>query len=234
MSARDRVPEPPRNPAGRPPDPGVEIPNTGRPRHMKARPGPVPDQWATYRLVSVAARLNERRLNRRLAGLGLTTGSLDALDTAAELEPTTVTDLAAILCVSRQSLGKVVRRLQNLGLLTRERGIDGRSADICLTGKGRDVLSAAESLVQEGSETEAEAEALFRHQLEQHILHLRNTEPSRGVRHGPRQRRSATSSSSNNMQDPSHALHTEKGVDTWLLRTALPDQKQPSKKQPRQ
>ncbi|QSZ51301.1 MarR family transcriptional regulator [Arthrobacter sp. D5-1] len=182
---------------------------------MKARPGPFPDQWATYRLVSVAARLNERRLNRRLARLGLTTGSLDALETAAELEPTTAADLAAILCVSRQSLGKVVRRLQSLGLLIKEPARDGRSADIRLTGKGRNVLSAAEALVREGEQTEAEDEALFRHQLEQHIRHLRNTEPSGFVPHGPRQRRSATSSNSTNTQDPTQVLHVEKGADTW-------------------
>lgn len=147
---------------------------------MKARPGPAPDRWATYRLVSVAARLNERRLNRQLARLGLTTGSLDALEAAAELEPATVTDLAAILCVSRQSLGKVVRRLQSIGLLIKEPARDGRSADICLTQQGRDVLSAAENLIRDETEAEAANEKLLRKQLEQHIRRLRNAEPQKG------------------------------------------------------
>jgi DNA-binding MarR family transcriptional regulator len=143
---------------------------------MASLPSPVPDQWATHRLVTIAARLNERRLNRRLAQLGLTTSALDALESAAELEPTTVTDLAALLCVSSQSLGKLLRRLQNLGLLTKERGRDGRTADIRLTPKGRDVLSRAEDLVRAGTKAEADDDALFRQQLEQHIRRLRDAE----------------------------------------------------------
>ncbi|WP_458779766.1 MarR family winged helix-turn-helix transcriptional regulator [Arthrobacter sp. D3-16] len=140
--------------------------------------GPGPDQWATHQLVSIAARLMERRLNRRLATLKLTTGALDALETTAALEPTTVTDLAATLCVSRQSMGKVIRRLQSLGLLTKEPARDGRSADIRLTPEGHHVLSAAEDLIREGTEAEGAEEALFRRQLEEHIRDLRNAEPN--------------------------------------------------------
>jgi DNA-binding MarR family transcriptional regulator len=143
---------------------------------MASLPSQVPDQWATHRLVTIAARLNERRLNRRLAQLGLTTSALDALESAAELEPTTVTDLAALLCVSSQSLGKLLRRLQNLGFLTKERGRDGRTADIRLTPEGRDVLARAEDLVGAGTKAEAADEALFRQQLEQHIRRLRDAE----------------------------------------------------------
>jgi len=143
---------------------------------MALVPDPVPE-WATHRLVTIAARLSERRLNRRLARLGLTISALDALETAAELEPTTVTELSALLCVSGQSLGKVVHRLQNLGLLTRERGRDGRTADIRLTATGRDVLATAEDLVQAGTKTQAEDEALFRRELEEHIRRLGDAEP---------------------------------------------------------
>ncbi|WP_146069273.1 MarR family transcriptional regulator [Arthrobacter sp. ZGTC412] len=167
---------------------------------MESRPGPVPDQWATYRLISVAARLNERRLNRRLARLGLTTGSLDALETAAELEPTTATDLAVTLCVSRQSLGRVLRRLQSLGFLAKEPGRDGRSADIHLTPEGRDVLSAAEELIREGTGAEAANEALFRRQLEQHIRALRNAEQTTHTRHA------ATNLPPPSASGPSHLL----------------------------
>lgn len=194
MSGQDRVPKPPRNPMGRPLDPDQKP--EGGPRHMKSRPVPGPDQWATYRLVSVAARLNDRRLNRRLARLGLTTGSLDALETAAELEPTTVTDLAELLCVSRQSMGKVLRRLQSLGFLKKEPARDGRSADICLTQQGRDVLSAAENLIREETASDSSSEKLLRRQLEEHIRHLRNAEGSTPVGHvgADRQTRAANGS----------------------------------------
>lgn len=53
MSGQDRVPKPPRTPTGRPLDPDQQP--VGGPRHMKSGPVPGPDQWATYRLVSVAA-----------------------------------------------------------------------------------------------------------------------------------------------------------------------------------
>jgi hypothetical protein len=75
MSGRDQVPKPPRDPAGRQPDPDQHPPAAGGPRHMKLPPGTIPEQWATHRPVSIAARLDERRLNRRLAKFGLTTGS---------------------------------------------------------------------------------------------------------------------------------------------------------------
>jgi DNA-binding MarR family transcriptional regulator len=181
---------PPRKQSRRHPDPD-QRPLRGRPRHMASLPSPVPDQWATHRLVTIAARLNERRLNRRLAQLGLTTSALDALESAAELEPTTVTDLAALLCVSSQSLGKLLRRLQNLGFLTKERGRDGRTADIRLTPKGRDVLRTAEDLVQAGTTAEDENDALFRQQLEEHIRRLRNAEPATSRQAGPDRRAGA-------------------------------------------
>lgn len=192
---------PPRKQAGRHPD---QQPLPGGPRHMASLPSPVPDQWATHRLVTIAARLNERRLNRRLAQLGLTTSALDALESAAELEPTTVTDLAALLCVSSQSLGKLLRRLQNLGFLTKERGRDGRTADIRLTPKGREVLSTAENLVRAGTKAEAEDEALFRQQLEQHIRRLRNAELPASQRAGSHRRTGANPAARHPHDTPPH------------------------------
>ena len=193
MSGQGKVPVPPRNPAGRLPDPkqkpGPEPEqfHAGGPRHMNALPHPGPEQWATHRLVSIAARLTERRLNRQLARLKLTKGGLDALEAVAELQPATATDVASMLCVSRQSLGKVLRRLQELGFLAKERARDGRSANIRLTEAGQAALSTAEGLVQALPEADADAE--FRRQLEQHITQLRNTEHSSLPRSGTRGRR---------------------------------------------
>lgn len=220
MSGQGKDPAPPRKQLRRQPDPDRDQqPLPGGPRHMAASPGPVPNQWATHRLVTIAARLNERRLNRRLARLGLTTSALDALESAAELEPTTVTDLAALLCVSSQSLGKLLRRLQNLGLLTKERGKDGRTADIRLTPTGREVLATAGDLVQAATKAETDDEALFRRQLEEHIRRLRDAELPTPRRAGPQPRSRAdpgvrrTHEPASHAQAPTHHKKREKFHD---------------------
>jgi DNA-binding MarR family transcriptional regulator len=133
---------------------------------MNGTPGPESGQWAVHRLVSIAARLHERRLNQRLSRYKLTASAMDAMGAVAQLQPTTATDVAAMLCVSRQSLGRVLRRLESLGFMTKEPGRDGRSAYFRLTHNGRDVLSAAENLLQEGTGTESADEYEFRQQLE--------------------------------------------------------------------
>ena len=168
---QDGTPQPPRNPAGRPPDPEAQARTGGR-RHMNASTQPGLGGWATYRLVGVAARLAERQLNRQLACLKLTKGALDALEAVAELEPATASDVADLLCVSRQSLGRVLRRLQGLGFLAKEPARDGRSASIRLTEAGHSARSTAEDLVRALPETGTGTE--FRRHLEQHVARLRN------------------------------------------------------------
>lgn len=185
---------------------------------MKAVPGPRPgpQQWATHRLVSIAARLYERRINRRLARLKLTTSALDALEAVAELEPATATDVAAMLYVSRQSLGKVLRRLQSLGYLSKERGRDGRSAYLHLTEEGRAALSAAENLIgeetSEATGTDFAEEVLFRQQLEQQIRHLRNAESGTATRHRTRERQARTVSSFRHGQEHHTKHNNESGA----------------------
>jgi DNA-binding MarR family transcriptional regulator len=130
--------------------------------------------WSTHRLLSTAARLNERRINRQLAGLRLTKSSFDALDCVEELGPATQNCLADGLGITAQSLGKILDRLKDLGFLTKERGSgDGRSRSIRLTQRGRSVLRTAEELVRGLPRPEREAELSLRHHLEQHIGHLR-------------------------------------------------------------
>lgn len=132
--------------------------------------------WPTYRLLGMAARLDERRINRKLTHLGLTKGSLDELDSIAEREPAKATDLAAQLCVSQQSLGKVLRRLQGLGFLTKEHGSDGRCTSIRLTQRGRSVLGTAEGLVHGLTQRGIDTHTAFRSKLQQHISGLRKSE----------------------------------------------------------
>jgi DNA-binding MarR family transcriptional regulator len=131
------------------------------------------DYWSTHRLLSTAARLDERRINRCLSGLGLTKSSFDVLDSAAELGPTSQNGLAAELGISPQSLGKILERLKELGFVTKERGTgDGRRRSIRLTRRGRSVLRAAAELVRGLPRPEPEVEAELRRHLERHISHL--------------------------------------------------------------
>lgn len=135
--------------------------------------GKKPDHWSTHRLLSTAARLDERRINRCLSGLGLTKASFDALDSVAETGPFTQSGLADQLGVTPQSLGKVLERLKELGLLTKERGsADGRCRSIRLTQRGRSVLRTADELVRGIPRPDAAAEAELRRHLSRHIDHL--------------------------------------------------------------
>uniref|UniRef100_UPI003F49897B MarR family winged helix-turn-helix transcriptional regulator n=1 Tax=Pseudarthrobacter oxydans TaxID=1671 RepID=UPI003F49897B len=131
-------------------------------------------------MVCIAARLHERQLNQQLARYGLSFSALDAMEVIAERQPATATDVAATLCVTRQSLGKVLRRLQSLGFLTKEPGRDARTAILRLTPAGRGVLSAAEHLIGEQTPTDTADGREFRRQLEIHVRHLRNTERGGG------------------------------------------------------
>ena len=74
-----------------------------------------PAGWSTHRLLSTAARLDERRINRCLVGLGLTKSSFDALDCVKEPAPATQNFLADELGITAQSLGKILDRLKALG-----------------------------------------------------------------------------------------------------------------------
>ncbi|MGN7251680.1 MULTISPECIES: MarR family winged helix-turn-helix transcriptional regulator [unclassified Arthrobacter] len=132
-----------------------------------------PERWPTHRLLSIAARLDELRINRNLTHLGLTKGSLDVLESVAELEPVTVSDLAALLCVSKQSMGRVVHRLQGLGFLSMERSDDRRYTDIRLTHHGRKALATAAALVQRLTESRPDTESALRLDLERYIRDLR-------------------------------------------------------------
>lgn len=137
------------------------------------------DGWPTARLLGMAARLDERRINRTITHLGLTKGSLEALETIAELHTARSSELAASLCVSAQSMGKVVRRLESLGLLTKRRGVDGRTASIELTQHGVDVMGAAADLLQGLAQPRTDTDPAFRSNLAYRVSDLRALEMER-------------------------------------------------------
>ena len=99
--------------------------------------------WSTHQLLSMAARLVERRQDRALAALGLTHAAVIALQ-CLEGGPLNQEQLAAQIKVQSQSLGKVLARLEASGLVTRSRSpVDRRSIDVAITDAGRRGLEAA-------------------------------------------------------------------------------------------
>jgi DNA-binding MarR family transcriptional regulator len=140
---------------------------------MAAADGGEPLPWPTYRILGVTARLEELRINRTLAHLHLTQGALEALESVADLEPAKISDLAVLMSVSKQSLGKVLRRLESLGLLSKEPGRDARSTSITLTPRGRTVLATAEKLLNAMEQPGTGNDAALRHSLQQHLNDLR-------------------------------------------------------------
>lgn len=99
--------------------------------------------WSTHQLLSMAARLVERRQDRALAALGLTHAAVIALQ-CLESGPLNQERLAAQIKVQSQSLGKVLARLEVGGLVTRSRSpVDRRSIDVAITEAGRRALEAA-------------------------------------------------------------------------------------------
>lgn len=121
--------------------------------------------WPTYRILCVTARLEELRINRRLGHLHQTMGSLEALESVANLGTATTSDLAALMSVSKQSLGKVLHRLEGLGLLRKERGRDARSTNITLTPRGQAVMATAEKILDAMEHPDTGEDAALRRSL---------------------------------------------------------------------
>jgi len=95
------------------------------------------------RLVSLAARLVQRRQDDVLTPLGLTRASVIALEGIAP-GPLNQEQLAAAVHVKSQTLGKILARLQIAGLVSRSRHPrDRRQLVVGLTVAGRAALEAA-------------------------------------------------------------------------------------------
>lgn len=95
------------------------------------------------RLLSLAARLVQRRQDDALAPLGLTRAAVIALEGLAS-GALNQEQLATAVHVKSQTLGKVLARMQAEGLVSRTRHPrDRRQLVIGLTGAGRAALEAA-------------------------------------------------------------------------------------------
>lgn len=101
------------------------------------------EPWGPHQLLSMAARLIQRRQDQALADLGLTHAAVIALQ-GLTAGPLNQENLAAEIKVRSQSLGRVLARLEGEGLVTRTSSSrDRRSNDVAITAAGLDALAAA-------------------------------------------------------------------------------------------
>jgi DNA-binding MarR family transcriptional regulator len=102
-----------------------------------------PDARNSYRLITLAARLVQRRQDDALAPLGLTRAAVIALEGLAA-GPLNQEQLAEVVRVQSQTLGRVLTRLEGSGHITRIRQTtDRRQFKVELTDLGRAALDAA-------------------------------------------------------------------------------------------
>lgn len=108
-----------------------------------------PNLRDSYRLLSLAARVVQRRQDDALAPLGLTHAAVIALEALAA-GPLNQEQLAELVHVQSQTVGRVVARLDGEGLLTRTRNpADRRQFQVELTDAGKAALAAARRMEAE-------------------------------------------------------------------------------------
>ncbi|MFE5839679.1 MarR family winged helix-turn-helix transcriptional regulator [Arthrobacter sp. NPDC056493] len=107
------------------------------------------EQWGPHQLLSMAARLVQRRQDQALAELGLTHAAVIALQGLLD-GPLNQEELAAVIRVRSQSIGRVLTRLEGEGLVAREASsLDRRHNEVSITEAGRKALEAARKAEQE-------------------------------------------------------------------------------------
>jgi DNA-binding MarR family transcriptional regulator len=102
------------------------------------------DRWPTGRLLSTAARLVEHSWNEKLGAIGLTHAGVIAMEVLSANGPMTQAQLAQLVRVQAQTMGKTLSRLEAHGHISRERSTsDRRSHVVTLTDRGREAVGAA-------------------------------------------------------------------------------------------
>jgi DNA-binding MarR family transcriptional regulator len=102
------------------------------------------ERWPTGRLLSTAARLVEHSWNEKLGAIGLTHAGVIAMEVLSLNGPMTQAQLAQLVRVQAQTMGKTLSRLEAHGHIRRERSTsDRRSHVVTLTERGSEAVSAA-------------------------------------------------------------------------------------------
>ena len=122
-------------------------------------------KWRTDQLLSMAARVVERRKDNALAALGLTHAGVIALQGLAA-GPMNQEQLARRIAVQSQTLGRVLGRLEDSGLVTRTRDErDRRQFSVALTDAGTAALDAAHKIEREALPEDLENWTHLQHDL---------------------------------------------------------------------
>ncbi|MHA7154338.1 MarR family winged helix-turn-helix transcriptional regulator [Arthrobacter sp. TMN-50] len=109
--------------------------------------------WTTGRLLSTAARLNERLYNQRLREVGLTHAAMITLRALSANGPISQTGLAELVHVQAQTMGKVLEKLEYKDLISRTRdSSDRRSMITRITNKGDELLQHVNQMSESGVE----------------------------------------------------------------------------------
>jgi MarR family transcriptional regulator, organic hydroperoxide resistance regulator len=102
------------------------------------------ERWPTGRLLSTAARLVEHSWNEKLGAIGLTHAGVIAMEVLSANGPMTQAQLAQLVRVQAQTMGKTLSRLEAHGHISRQRSAsDRRSHVVTLTDRGREAVGAA-------------------------------------------------------------------------------------------
>ncbi len=105
------------------------------------------EQWPTGRLLTTAARLVEHAWNERLVNIGVTHAGVIALGVLESQGAITQANLAQIVRVQAQTMGKTLSRLEARGHVSRVRNdLDRRSHKVSITLEGSRVLHEAQNV----------------------------------------------------------------------------------------
>jgi DNA-binding MarR family transcriptional regulator len=130
-----------------------------------------------YRLLSQAARLAQHRHDQVLAPLGLTRAAAIAMEGLAP-GPLNQEQLATVIHVKSQTIGRVLERLQSAGLVTRTRQPhDRRQLSVGLTDAGRTVLQAARDAQANAFPADFQGWRKLREELTRFVNHLQGSMP---------------------------------------------------------
>jgi DNA-binding MarR family transcriptional regulator len=133
-----------------------------------------------YLLLTTAARLVQRRLDDALAPLGLTRAAVIALK-AVSPRPLNQEQLAAVVHVQSQTLGRVLARLESGGLVTRKRNPhDRRQFQVEITRAGEAALSAAREAESAAVPADFAGWEILRDQLSHFVNSFQSPQRARG------------------------------------------------------
>lgn len=101
--------------------------------------------WSTARLLMTAARLSENRDNQRLRSNGITPAGLTALRVLRGQRSLNQVELARLVRVQTQTIGRILERLESRGFVERNQcATDRRVRQVIITPAGRKILRQVE------------------------------------------------------------------------------------------